>query len=267
MAAFHEAAHVVVGIRARAVVGRKHRAHVGVHHEAREDPQHVTEVVRAARAATLGVGHRDHAVDPGGSPGRGPLHDPAHESVGARGGGQHHDEVSGAHPAAPGAAESVEGGAGVGGLDLPARRERRLVQCEGLDGIREVRGRRQLEVDVAFGERGQDLRVARVLPGVEVAGRDAERKAPRVEAGSVRDGCAHEPVSFEHGVGEAELALPVRDDGARLEAARRDGDVVARRGHAGHLVEFETIGHRVLSGSVRRVRRGHVQLRRNADLG
>ena len=50
-------------------------------------------------------------------------------------------------------------------------------------------------------------------------------------------------VSFEDGVGEAELTLPVRDDGACLEATRRNRDVVSRRRNAGHLVEFESLKH------------------------
>ena len=37
---------------------------------------------------------------------------------------------------------------------------------------------------------------------------------------------------------------PVRDHGARCEAAGRDGDVVSRRRDARHLVEFESVEHR-----------------------
>ena len=64
----HEAPQVVVGVGARAVVGREHGAHVGVHHEAREHAEHVTQVVGPPGAAALGMGDRDHAVDPGGAP-------------------------------------------------------------------------------------------------------------------------------------------------------------------------------------------------------
>ena len=46
------------------------------------------------------------------------------------------------------------------------------------DGVREVRGRRQIEVDVAFRERGQDLLVADVLPGYEDVRRDARMGDP-----------------------------------------------------------------------------------------
>ena len=168
-----------------------------------------------------------------------------------RGDGEHHHEVPGAHPASAGAAEAFEGGAGIDALDLPAGPERRLVQREGLDGVGEVRGRRQREVDIALGQRGQDLRVAHVLPGVESASRDAEREPPRGEAGAVRNGSAHEPVPLQNGVGKAELGVSVRDDGLRFKTARRDRDVVARRGHARDPVEFETFGHRFFSGSAR----------------
>ena len=174
----HEPLHVVVGVRARTVVDREHRAHVGVHHEPREHSQQVVEIVRASGAAALGVGHRDHAVHCGRSHARGPLRDLAHESVGARRGGKHHDEIAGAHPAAARTAVAVEGRPGIGGLDLLARHERRFIQLVGLDGVQEVRARRKLEVDVALGKRGQDLLVADVLTGNEVTGRDSERESP-----------------------------------------------------------------------------------------
>ena len=243
-APLHEPLHVVVGVGARAVVGREHRPHVGVHHEPREHPQHVVEIVRAAGAAAFGVGHRDHTVHSRRSQGRGPLRDLARESVGARRGGEHHDEVASPHPAPARAAVAVEGRPGIGALDLLARHERRFIEFVGLDGVQKVRARRKLEVDVALGKRGQDLLVADVLAGDEVTGGDSERESPRREVRPLRNRCADEPVSLEDGVGEAERVRPVRDHGARCEAARRDGDVVSRRRDARHLVEFESVEHR-----------------------
>ena len=184
VAALHESTHVGVRVRAGAVVGREHRAHVGVHHESGEHPQHVVEVVRAAGAAAFGMRHRDHAIDCGGSLVRGPFRDAAHEPVGPRRGGEHHDEVAGSHAPLPRPAEAFERRPGIGTPDLLAGRERGFVQLAGLDGVREVRGRRQLEVDVAFRQRGQDLLVADVLTRAEGTGRDAERESPRREARS-----------------------------------------------------------------------------------
>ena len=194
------------------------------------------------------------SIRPGGfqsGPGqcRGPLRDLANETVGAGRGGQHHHEVAGPHPAPTGAAEAAEGRAGVGALDLPARRERRFVQRAGFDGVEEVRRRRKLEVDVAFGQCGQYLPVADVLPGTEGTGRDAEWESPRREVRALRNRRADEPVSFEDGVGKAELVRSVRDHGARLQAARRDRDVVFRRRDARHPIEVESVVHRVLPRS------------------
>ena len=267
VATLHESTHVGVRVRAGAVVDCEHGARVGVHHESREHPQHVVDVVRAAGAAAFGVSHHDHAVEVGRSPGRGPFHDPAHESVGTGGSGEHHHEVAGADPPPARTAKAVEGRAGVGALDLPARRERCRVELEGLDGVREVGGRGQFEADVAFRQRGQDLIVADILPGAEGACRDAERESPRGETSASWNRCADEPVPFEDGVGKAKTMLPVRDGGTCLEAARRDRDIVFRRRHAGYLGEFETIGHRVFSGSVRSMWHGHGHCRGSAGLG
>ena len=251
VAALHEPSYVVVGVRARAVVGREHRAHVGVHHEPREHAHHMVEIVRAADAAAFGVGHRDHAVDSGRSHARGTLRNLTHESVGAGRGGEHHDEVAGPHPAPARTAVSVECRTGVGAHDLLARHERRLIQLVGLDGVHEVRGRWKLEVDVAFRQRGQDLLVADVLSGIEVAGRDAERESPRGEVRTLRNRRTDEAVSFEDGVGKPEFGRPVCNHGARFEAPRRNRDVVSLCRHAGHVVEFETIEHDVFPGSIR----------------
>ena len=133
--------------------------------------------------------------------------------------------------------------------------------------FREVRGRRQLEADVAICQSGQDLRVADVLPGAEGAGRDAERESPRGEAVTLRNRGTDEPVSFENRVGEPKVPLPVRHDGTRLEAARRDRHVVSGRRHTGHLVEFETFGHRIFSGPVRSLWHGGGHYRGNGGLG
>ena len=132
--------------------------------------------------------------------------------------------------------------------DLFAGGEAGLVQRAGLDGVREVGGLGQREVDVAFRQCAQDLLVADILAGAEGTGRDAEGKAPRGEARALRDRHADEAVPFEDGVGEAELARSVRDDGAGLKAARRDRDIVMRRRHAGHPVELETIVNCVFPG-------------------
>ena len=247
-AALHEAPQVVVAVGAGAVVGRKHGAHIGVHHEPRQHPEHLVQIVGPPGAAAFGMGHRDHSVDARRRLGRGPVRDRAHEAVGARRGGQHRHYVAGADAAPAGAAEAVEGGAGVGLGDLDAGGEAGVVQPVGLDGVREVGGLGQHEVDVAFRQCAQYPLVADILAGLKGAGRDAEGKAPRGEARALRDGDADEAVPFEDGVGEAELARPVRDDGAGLEAPRRDRDIVSRRRHAGHPVELETIVHCTFPG-------------------
>ena len=224
----------------------------------------MVEIVRAAGAAAFGVGHRDHAVDSGRSHARGPLRNLTHESVDARRGGEHHDEIAGPHPASARAAVTVEGRAGVGGLDLLARHERRLIQLVRLDGVHEIRGRWKLEVDVALRQCGQDLLVADVLSGTEVTGRDSERESPRGEVRSLGNRGTDETVPFEDGVGKAEFFLPTGNDGACVQAPRRNRDVVSRRRDARHLVEFETIEHDVFLGSIRKIRRSPLAAARGA---
>ena len=216
-----------------------------MNNEPREHPQHVVEIVRAAGAAAFGVGHRDHSVHASRSQGRGLFRDLAHEPVGAGRGGKHYDEVASPHPASPRAPEAVEGRAGVGALDLLARRERRFVQRVGLDGVHEVRSRRELEVDIALRERAEDLCVADILPRGKGAGRDAERETPGREVCILWHRRTDEPVPFEHCVGEAKLARPICNHGARLEAPRRDRDVVSHRRDTCHLVELESVEHLV----------------------
>ena len=267
VAVLHEPPHVVVAIGACAVVGHKHRAHVGVHHEPRQNPQHVAQIVRPPAAAAFGMGHRDHAVDPGGRFGRRPVRDRAHEPVGARRGGQHHDEIPGADAASAGAAEAVEGRAGSGRRDLLAGREASLIQRVGLDSVHEVGGFGQREVDVARRQCREDPLVADVLAGLESTGRDTEREAPGGEPRTLLDGHADEAMPFENGMGEAEFAPAVGNGGAGLEASRRDRDVVGLCRHAGHPVEFETIVHRVFPGTHRHIRPGRIQYRETPPKG
>ena len=263
----HEPPQVIIAVGAGTVVGGKHRAHVGMHHEAREHAQHVAEIVGPPAAAALGMGHRHHAVDPGGGLGRRPLRHRPHETVGARGGGQYCDEVASPDTAPAGAAEAVEGRRGCSRRDLRARREAGLVQRVGLDGVHEVGGFGEREVDVARRERAQDPLVADVLAGREVTDRDAEREAPGGQMRALPSGHADEAMPFEDGVGQAKLTLAVRDEGAGLEAPRRDRDVVGFRRHAGHPVEFETIVHRAFPGTSRHTWHGRLQYRETPPKG
>ena len=266
-APLHETPQRIVAVGAGAVVGREHGTHIGVHHEPCEHPQYVIKIVGPPVAAAFGVGHRHHAVDPGGRRSRGALRHLARESVGARGGGQHHDEVPRAHAAPAGAAIAREGRPGLGPRHLHAGRERGVVQRHGLHGVREVGGGRQREVDGACRQCREYLLVADIRAGREVAGRDAEGEAPRGEARTLRDRRADEAVSFEDGMGQAERAPSVRHEGAGIEAASRDRDIVCRRRNAGHPVEFETIAHHVLLCSTRCVRQGCLHYRETANGG
>ena len=78
---------------------------------------------------------------------------------------------------------------------------------------------------------------------------------------------ADEPVSFENGVWKVEFRLPIQDHGVRLEAARRDRDVVARSRDASHLVEIESVGHHVFLRSTHGMLQCRVHYRGMTCLG
>ena len=233
----HEALEIGARVGPGAVIDGEHRAHVGMDHEPREDPQHVVEVVRARTAATLGVGHRHDTVHTARGSSCRLLRRVAGEPVRSGGDREDHHEVAGADAAPAAAPVPFEGPVRFDPLDLLARAEGPFVQIEGLDRVGEVRLRGKLEVDVALGERLQDLRVAGVLAGSERTDRNPEGKSPREEPGAVRDRLADEAVPLEHGVGKLKRAVSVLDVRSRVETPGRDRDVVPGGRHPRHPVE------------------------------
>ncbi len=239
-AALHEAAKRLVVVAAGAAVDHQRRADVRMHNESRQGAKNEIEIVGPVLAAALGMGDRHDAVDiririvdglEAGCHGLG-------KSGGIRRGGENDDEVSGADPTVSRPAIAGEGRGHLRLRNLRTGLEGPGIERVGLHVVAEVGLGRQREVDAALGENLENLLVAHVLAGRQVAGGAAERQAPREQRRAGGNGLEHEAVSLENGVRQGPAAPLVDDDGTRLEAAGGDGDVVAGRRNAADVVEI-----------------------------
>jgi hypothetical protein len=230
-----------------AVIDAQNGSDVRVYHEAGKRAESEVEVVRCLCAAALGVIEGNDAINVWKV--RADIAEAAGklsgERAGAGTGAEDHNVISRADASLGIAAEAGESWWRVRGSHLNTGAKVRAIESEGEPVIEDVRGSWEFEVDVAFAKDAQDLFVADVFAGFDVAEGETESEAPGKERIAFANAENGETMAFEDGVREDEDQLADEEARAGRQGSDGDGDVIAGRGDVSGVGEIERFSRAV----------------------